>query len=115
MNETISKEVLIAKFWLEVTSEGLGNAWNDDFEEFKDQYYGCFKTLEDYAQYIIEQWDRSNFIPFQLSGRIKPSDLLLDEYYMSEVSVFKGPSQDNPEEEMVYIFHTQEYAGRLDN
>lgn len=115
MNETISKEVLIAKFWLEVTSEELGNAWNDDFEEFKDKYYGCFKTLEDYAQYIIEEWDRSNFIPFQLSGRIKPSDLLLDEYYMSEVSVFKGPSQDDPDEEAVYIFHTQEYTDRLDN
>lgn len=114
MNETISKEVLIAKFWLEVTSEGLGNAWNNDFEEFKDQYYGCFKTLEDYAQYIIEEWDRSNFIPFQLSGRIKPSDLLLDEYYMSEVSIFKGPSQDDPDEEAVYIFHTQEYTDRLD-
>ena len=114
MNETPSLEVLIAKFWLEVTSEGLGNAWNNDFEEFKDQYYGCFKTLEDYAQHIIEVWDSCNLIPLKLSGRIKPSDLLLDEYYMSEVSVFKGPSQDNPDEEAVYIFLTQEYTDRLD-
>lgn len=114
MNKTISKEVLIAKFWLEATSKGLGDAWNNDFEEFKDQYYGCFKTLEDYAQHIIEEWDRAKVIPFQLSGRIKPSDLLNDEYYMSEVHAFKGPSQDNPEEEVVYIFLTEWYTGRLD-
>lgn len=114
MNETSSLEVLIAKFWTEATSKGLGNAWNNDFEEFDDQYYGYFKNLEDYAQYIIEEWDKSNFIPFQLSGRIKPSDLLNDEYYMREVHAFKGPSQNNPEEEVVYIFHTQEYTDRLD-
>lgn len=114
MNETPSLEVLIAKFWLKATTEGFSNPWNNDFEEFKDQYYGSFKTLEDYAQYIINEWDRSNFIPFQLSGRIKPSDVLLDEYYMSQVYVFRGPSQDDPEQDAVYIFHTQEYTDRLD-
>ena len=113
MNETPSLEVLIAKFWLEVTSEGLGNAWNNDFEEFKDQYYGCFKTLEDYAQHIIEEWDRSNFIPISLSSKIKPSDLILDEYYMGEVSVFKEPNPEDPDDETVYIFHTQEYYDRM--
>lgn len=114
MNETPSLEVLIAKFWIEATSEGLGDAWNNDFEEFDDQYYGCFKTFEDYAQHIIEEWDRSNLIPFQLSGRIKPSDLLNDEYYMNEVHAFKAPSKNNPEEEVVHIFHTQEYTDRVD-
>lgn len=114
MNETISEEVLIAKFWLEVTSEGLGNAWNNDFEVFKDHLYGRFENLTRYAQYIIEEWDRSNFIQFQLSGRIKPSDVLNDEYYMSEVYPFRYPNPEDPDDDTVYIFHTQGYYDRMD-
>lgn len=114
MDKNKTEELVIAKIWLSVTQEGIADVWNNDYEEFKEQYYGCFKTLEDYAQHIIEAWDGSNFIPFRLSGRIKPSDVLLDEYYMSEVYIFKDPSQDDTEEEVVYIFHTQEYTDRLD-
>ncbi len=113
MDKNETEELVIAKIWLSVTSEGIADVWNNNYEEFKEQYYGCFKTLEDYAQHIIEEWDRSNFIPISLSSKIKPSDLILDEYYMGEVSVFKEPNPENPDEETVYIFHTQEYYDRM--
>lgn len=114
MDKNETEELVIAKIWLSVTSEGVADVWNNDYEEFKEQYYGCFKTLEDYAQYMIEEWDRSNFIPIQLSGKIKPCDVLNDEYYMSEVYPFWGPNPDNPDETVVYIFHTQGYFDRMD-
>lgn len=63
---------------------------------------------------MIEEWDRSNFIPIQLSGRIKPSDVLLDEYYMKEVTIIKGPSLEDSEVDVVYILHSEEYYDRMD-
>lgn len=114
MNDKKKEELIIARFWIELADEDLCWTWNNDYEEFKDHCYGCFETLEDYAQHIIEEWDKSNFIPIQLSGKIKPSDLLLDEYYMSEVSIFKYPNPEDPDDETIYIFHTQEYYDRMD-
>lgn len=114
MDKNETEELVIAKIWLSVTSAGIADVWNNNYEEFKEQYYGCFKTLEDYAQHMIEDWDRSNFIPIQLSGKIKPCDVLNDEYYMSEVYPFWGPSPENPNETVVYIFHTQGYYDRMD-
>lgn len=108
------EELIIARFWLELADEGLGCAWDNDYEEFKNHYYGCFKTLEDYAQHMIEEWDRSNFIPIQLSGKIKPSDVLLDKYYMKEVTIIKGPSLEDSEVDVVYILHSEEYYDRMD-
>lgn len=114
MDKNETEELVIAKIWLSVTSEGVADVWNNDYEEFKEQYYGRFRNLESYAQHMIEEWDRSNFIPIQLSGKIKPCDVLNDEYYMSEVYPFWGPNPDNPGETVVYIFHTQGYFDRMD-
>lgn len=114
MNKTQSEEIIIANFWLEATNQGITSAWNDDFEEFKEQYYGNFRSLESYAQHMIEEWDRSNLIPFQLSSSIKPSDVISDAYYMAEVYTFYGPNPENPDEEVVHIFHTQGYYDRMD-
>lgn len=49
MDKNETEELVIAKIWLSVTSEGIADVWNNDYEEFKEQYYGCFKTLEDYG------------------------------------------------------------------
>ena len=114
MNKTQSEEITIEKFWLEATNQGIASAWSNDFEEFKEQYYGRFKNLESYAQHMIEDWDKSNFIPIQLSGKIRPCDVLCDKYYMSEVYIFWGPNPESPDEEVVYIFHTQGYYDRMD-
>ena len=114
MSKTQSEEITIAKFWLEATSQGLGYNWNNDFEEFKEHCDGYYKSLDHYAQSMIEDWDRSNFIPIQLSGKIKPIDVLSDQYYMSEVYPFWGPNPENVDETVVYIFHTQAYFDRMD-
>nr|DAS40262.1 MAG TPA: hypothetical protein [Crassvirales sp.] len=108
------EELIIGKFWFEAVNQDLEHIWSNDFEEFKEYYDGYYKSLEHYAQYMIEEWDRSNFIPIQLSGKIKPCDVLNDEYYMSEVYPFWGPNPDNPDETVVYIFHTQGYFDRMD-
>lgn len=108
------EELIIGKFWFEAVNQDLEHIWSNDFEEFKEQYYGRFRNLESYAQHMIEEWDRSNFIPIQLSGKIKPCDVLNDEYYMSEVYPFWGPSPENPDETVVYVFHTQGYFDRMD-
>lgn len=114
MNNEKREELIIGRFWLEAVDQGLSHVWRDNFEEFKEHYDGCYKSLEHYAQHMIEDWDRSNFIPIRLSGRIKPSDVLNDEYYMSEVYPFKYPNLEDPDDETVYIFHTQGYFDRMD-
>lgn len=45
MDKNKTEELVIAKIWLSVTSEGIAEVWNNDYEEFKEQYYGCFKAL----------------------------------------------------------------------
>ena len=113
--ETLSDEGLIAyELWLLEIQNEYGQKWDVTLEEFEEQYYGCFKTLEDYAQHMIEEWDRSNLIPIKLSGRIKPSDVLLDKYYMKEVTIIKGPSLEDSEVDVVYILHSEEYYDRMD-
>lgn len=113
--EILSEEGLLAyELWLLKTQSEYGPKWDVGFEEFEEQYYGCFSTLEDYAQHMIKEWDRYNFIPIQLSGKIKPSDILLDSNYMSKVTIIKGPSLENPDEDVVYILHSEEYYDRMD-
>ena len=113
--EILSDEGLIAyELWLLTIQNEYGPKWDVTSEEFEEQYYGCFKTLEDYAQHMIEEWDRFNFVPIQLSGKIKPSDVLLDEYHMKEVTIIKGPSLENSEVDVVYILHSEEYYNRID-
>ena len=114
MDNKKNEELIIARFWLEAVDLELAHLWGNDFEVFKDHLYGRFENLTRYAQYIIEEWDRSNFIQFQLSGRIKPSDVLNDEYYMSEVYPFKYPNPEDPDDDTVYVFHTQGYFDRMD-
>lgn len=114
MNNEKREDLIIARFWLEAVDLELAHLWGNDFEVFKDHLYGRFENLTRYAQYIIEEWDRSNFIPIQLSGKIKPVDVLSDEYYMSEVCPFWGPDPENTDETVVYIFHTQAYYDRMD-
>nr|DAW07624.1 MAG TPA: hypothetical protein [Bacteriophage sp.] len=114
MNNEKREDLIIARLWLEAVDIELAHLWGNDFEVFKDHLYGRFENLTRYAQYIIEEWDRSNFIPIQLSGKIKPCDVLNDEYYMSEVYPFWGPNPENPDETVVYIFHTQGYFDRMD-
>ena len=68
--EVLDEEALLAyELWLLSIQNEFGPKWDVTFDEFEEQYYGCFKTLEDYAQHIIEEWDRSNFIPIQLNGQ----------------------------------------------
>lgn len=113
--EVLNKEGLIAyELWLLTIQNEYGPNWDVTIEEFEEQYYGCFETLEDYAQHMIEEWDRSNLIPIQLSGKIKPSDVLLDSYYMKEVTVIKGPSLKDADKDVVYILHSEEYYDRMD-
>lgn len=113
--EMLSEEGLIAyELWLLAMQNEFGPKWDVTLEEFEEQYYGCFSTIEDYAQHMIKEWDRSNLIPIQLSDKIKPSDVLLDSGYMKEVSIIKGPSLEDSDRDVVYILHSEEYYDRMD-
>ncbi len=114
MSNKKNEELIIGRLWLEAVNKDLEYIWGNNFEEFKEHYYGRFDTPEEYAQNIIEDWDRSNLIPILLSGRIRPSDLLNDQYYMSQVYPFYGPNPENPDETVIYVFHTQGYYDRMD-
>lgn len=96
MSNKKNEELIIGKLYFEAVNNDLEHIWGNSFEEFKEHYYGRFDTPEEYAQNIIEDWDRSNFIPIILSGRIRPSDLINDQYYMSDMNKIKIATVPKP-------------------